>query len=114
MKRTIHDPKQDELALSAIKAHALFPGRVTLYVGEVAKALSMTEQQVVDLIEEYKETGTNGIAAVNIASGLKTDNFAKGNKTPRAYWRIPVSAFDAFVAARKNHQPGQPAKATHL
>ena len=102
MKRP--DPRQDDLALSAVAAHALFPGRTTLYVGEVARALSITEQQVVDLILEYLDTaGASGIAAVNIASGLQSAANPRGNKTPRAYWRIPVSAFDAFVHARKNH-----------
>lgn len=93
---TKNDPAQEELALSAIKAHALFPGRSTLYVSEVCKALSMSENQVIDLIESGQ------LAAVDISSGLKKDGIKNGNKTPRAYWRIPVSAFDAFVNARKN------------
>lgn len=105
MKAKAPDPLQDDLPLSSVKAHAVFPGRTALRVGEVAKALAMTEQQVSDLIQEYEDTeGASGIAAYNIASGLKTlpGNRTRGNKTPRAYWRIPVSAFDAFVNARKN------------
>ena len=96
MKRVGHDPKQEELALSAVQAHALFPGRTTLYVKEVARALSMTEQQVVDLIEGLQ------LHALDISSGLKSPDNPRGNKTARSYWRIPVSAFDAFVAARKS------------
>lgn len=90
------DPKQEELALSSVRAHALFPGRTTLYVHEVVRALSLSENQVIDLIE------SGDLAAVNIASGLQSAGNPNGSKTPRKYWRIPVSAFDAFVAQRKN------------
>ncbi|MEI9894268.1 MAG: hypothetical protein WDN28_10380 [Chthoniobacter sp.] len=72
----------------------------------MAKALGITEQQVVDLIEEYRDTGgESGLGAVNVASGLRSRLNACGSKTPRCYWRIPVVAFDAFVHARKNNQP---------
>ncbi|WP_348547739.1 hypothetical protein [Chthoniobacter sp.] len=73
---------------------------------DVAQALGITDQQVVDLIEEYRDTdGETGLAAVNVASGLRSRLNACGSKTPRCYWRIPVAAFDAFVQARKNNQP---------
>jgi hypothetical protein len=39
---------------------------------------------------------------VNIASGLKSDANPKGNKTPRKYWRVPVSAYDEFIEENKN------------
>ena len=85
--------QQEELAFSAIATHALFPGRTTLYVAEVAKALSITEQQVINLIE------SGDLGAVNISAGMKT--FVEG-KVPRSHQRIPVSAFDEFVRNRKN------------
>jgi len=92
--------------LAGFKAHALFPDRTSVRVGDVAKALGVTEQQVVDLIEEYRDTdGESGLAAVNVASGLHTRLNPRGSKTPRCHWRIPVAAFDAFVEARKNNQP---------
>jgi len=97
---------QDELAMSSIAPHALFPGRTTLYPQEVAKALSMSLWQVLDLIAEYELTGgASGIAAVNIGSGPSAGSFTKGSKSERKYWRIPVSAYDAFVQSRKNNQP---------
>jgi hypothetical protein len=106
MKAQPANSQQEELQLSSIAAHALFPGRTVLYVAEVAKALQMDQRQVVDLIEEYRDTeGKSGLAAINIGSGLKREGFDRGNKTPRNYWRVPVSAFDAFVSARKNNQP---------
>ena len=106
MKRPASTAVQDELPLSSIAAHSLFPGRASLYINEVARALEINPQQVVDLIQEYQDTdGASGLAAVNIASGLQSEANPKGNKTPRAYWRIPVSAYDAFIAARKNSTP---------
>lgn len=83
-----HDPKQEELALSSIASHSLFPGRSSLYIGEVAKALSMSDDQVIALIEEGE------IHAINIAS--------EGSKSKRKYYRVPVSAFDAFTRKRKS------------
>lgn len=95
-RQTTLDTKQEELALSAVKAHAIFPGRTVLRVAEVAAHLTITEQQVVDLI-----TGGQ-LLAVDISSGLKSTDNPKGNRTARAYWRIPVSSFDEFIARRKN------------
>jgi hypothetical protein len=88
---------QEELAFSAVQAHALFPGRATLYVGDVARALHISENQVINLIEGSE------LRAVNIASAVMQKDWADGGKTvPRAYWRIPVSAFDEFIERRKN------------
>lgn len=95
-RRSSIDPKQEELALSAVRAHAIFPGRTTLRVAEVAVQLEITEQQVVDLINGGQLLG------VDISSGLKSCNNPTGNKTARSYWRIPVSAFDEFIARRKS------------
>lgn len=90
------DAKRERLAPSSFASHTLFPGRTTLYVSEVAKALTMTMQQVVDLIHGGQ------LLAVDISSGLKSSSNPRGNKTARSYWRIPVSAFDEFIAKRIN------------
>lgn len=95
-RRTAIDEKQEELALSAVRAHAIFPGRTTLRVAEVAAQLEITEQHVVDLITSGQLLG------VDTSSGLKNANNPTGNKTARSYWRIPVSAFDEFIARRKS------------
>lgn len=60
------------------------PSRTVLYVFEVAARLRVTEQHVVDLIEEGK------LRAVNIAGE---------NASGRKYYRIPPEAFDAYVRA---------------
>lgn len=60
----------------------LFPGRSVLYVSEVAEKLEVTEQHVLNLIDEGK------LRALNIGIG-----------TQRKFWRIPVEAYEAYVAA---------------
>lgn len=96
MNRAKPDPKQEELPLSSVASHQVFPGRTTLYVIEVARVLGMVENQVLDLIESGE------LEAINIASGLRSDANPSGSKTPRRYWRIPVSAYDAFIDRRRN------------
>ena len=92
------DPKQDDLALSSVAPSLLFPGRVTLYVHEVARTLSITERQVIDLLEEHRDTGgDSGLAGINIGNG--------NTKSKRNSWRIPVSALAAFIQARKTTAP---------
>ncbi len=95
MRRGTIDPLQEELPLSCLHSSKLFPGRTTLYLREVAKALSMTLQQVVDLIEGQQ------LAAIDISSGAfhPVEN-PMGNKTDRRFYRVPVAAFDEFVAKR--------------
>ncbi len=91
-------PQQDELPLSSIAAHTLFPGRTTLYVSEVAAALRCTENHVINLIEEYEASeGRLGLKGFSIARGL-----ASGAKTPRSCWRVAVSDYDAFVSTRRD------------
>jgi hypothetical protein len=97
MKTNGHDPAQEELALSSVLSHALFPGRTTLYVAEVAKALHTSEQQVLALIEEWQQTGTTGLRAINIANGPASAAFKAGNKSARGCYRIPVSGYDDFI-----------------
>jgi hypothetical protein len=106
LKDTPQQGQPEDHGLAAFKAHQLFPGRISVRIRDVAQALGITEQQVVDLIEEYRDTdGETGLAAVNVASGLQSHLNPRGSKTPRCHWRIPIAAFDAFVNARKNNQP---------
>lgn len=84
------------LPLASITAGAVFPGRTALYPREVAEALAITEQQVIDLITE------GSITAVNISSGLQTQLGTRATKAPRRHWRIPVSAYDAFINSRQS------------
>lgn len=93
----------DELPLYSLRPHVLFPGRVTLYLHEVARALTCTVRHVIDLIEEYESTGgASGLKGTDIASGLKTEKNPAGNETPRRCWRVAVSDYDAFVTKRAN------------
>ncbi len=90
-------PWQDELALvRPLSGEELFPGREFIYVLEVARVLSISENQVIDLIESGE------LVAVNIASRLYSDQHPKGSKTPRAYWRVSVKHLTAFLQARKS------------
>jgi len=60
------------------------PSRTVLYVFEVAAKLRITEQHVVDLIDEGK------LRAVNIGG--------KG-VSARTFYRIPVEAWEAYLRA---------------
>lgn len=74
-----HAPQQMEFPSLA------FPkDRTVLYVGEVALKLRVTEQHVLDLIDEGK---------------LRAINIAGVNATDRKFYRIPVEAWDAYVKA---------------
>lgn len=91
------DPQQEELAFSSIAPHAVFPGRRTLYVQEVAEHLKITSQHVLNLIE------LGELKAVNIASDISggpTDG--KSRRASARHYRIPVSALDEFLQARRN------------
>jgi excisionase family DNA binding protein len=59
--------------------------RKMLYVHEVAERLSVTQQHVIDLIDEGK------IRAINVAGD---------NPTNRKYYRIPVEAWQRFIVER--------------
>lgn len=60
----------------------LFPGRRVLCVAEVAERLRITEQHVIDLIDEGQ------LRAVNIGGAS------------RKFYRIPVEAYEAFLRSR--------------
>lgn len=93
----------EERGLAGFTAQELFPGRTSLRIRDVAKALGIVRQHVVDLIEEFRDTdGQSGLAAINVASGLHSQVCPDGSKGRRCQWRIPVAAFDAFIRARTN------------
>ena len=102
MKALRPDPKQEELALASVASHKLFPGRVTLYVHEVAHALSITPRQVIDLILCLDLVGID--ISANRGAGKPSSEMTEEerNKVTRTHWRIPVSAFDAFIQNRKS------------
>lgn len=62
----------------------LFPGRKTLYVSEVAQRLEVTDQHVIDLIEE------GNMGAINVGGGS------------RKFWRIPVAEYEKFLKKRSS------------
>lgn len=69
----------DQLSFDSI----MFPSdRKVLTVAEVASRLDVTEQHVIDLIEEGQ------IQAINIGGGAKR------------FWRIPKEGYEQFLRAR--------------
>ena len=59
-----------------------FPGRTVLYVSEVAQKLDVSQQHILNLIEEGRLT------ALNVGA-------TKGRK----FWRIPVESWAAYLKA---------------
>lgn len=62
----------------------LFPGRTVLYVSEVAEKLKVTDQHVIDLIEEGQFPG-----AINVGGGSKK------------FYRIPIESYERFLKSRQ-------------
>lgn len=74
--------------IEKVLSQKLFPGRTSLMVREVAKALRIDEKHVVSLINEGL------LDAIEITG--------KGNKSSRYHWRIPVSAYDDYIRRRRS------------
>ncbi len=85
------DDRQQEQALATVLSHKVFPGRSYLYVNEVATALRVSVQHVINLILQGE------LDAVEV-SGRET------KRTWRDHWRVPVSAYDALVLRRWNNR----------
>lgn len=87
--------RQSELSLGlpGMLAHKKFPGRTSLMVLEVAAVLSITDAQVVTLIQEGL------LGAVEITG--------RGNKSSREHWRIPVECYDDYIRRRSNTTEGK-------
>ena len=63
-----------------------FPGRTVLYVAEVAQKLDVSQQHILNLIEEGRLT------AINVGA-------TKGHK----FWRIPVESWAAYLKANASN-----------
>jgi hypothetical protein len=87
--------QQVELPLSSVMSHAVFPGRRSLLVAEIAETLRCTEQHVLNLCE------LGNLIAIDIRTGreAKPSEYAK-SRSARRCLRIPVSSYDAFVQTR--------------
>lgn len=86
---------QFELPLSSVLAHAVFPGRASLLVAEIADTLRCTEQHVLNLCE------LGNLTAIDIRTGqpARPSDYAK-NRSARRCLRIPVSSYDTFITNR--------------
>jgi hypothetical protein len=96
------NPAQEELALSSVAPHRLFPGRTTLYLAEVAGALSITSRQVADLITGGDLMAINISASRGAGKSSAEMTAEERRKVPRTHWRVPVSAYDAFLQSRRS------------
>jgi hypothetical protein len=74
-----------ELALRGFLSSQLWAGRTVIEVRQAACALQVSEQHVMNLIRVGR------LRAINIGNGLTR------RAEKRGYWRIPASAWDAFV-----------------
>ena len=73
----------------SLRASRLFPGRINLYVHEVARALNTTEKHVIALTQ----CGEMGYIDIGKSS----------NKSMRQFRRIPVCEFDAYILRRSRN-----------
>jgi len=90
-KRRLTPAQYEDLSLRGIRASQLWTGRAVLSVREVAEALHVSEQHVLNLITQGRLRG------INITSALRSKAAPKTRIPRREYWRIPLSAWDAFI-----------------
>ncbi len=91
-------PGQDELPLTSVLAHKLFPGRAMLTIAEVAQACGVDKQTITNLVE----------VGDMVAIDMRTSKPAKPSdgeadskhKSVRQWLRIPTSSYDAFINSR--------------
>ena len=96
MRKQVAIPGQDELPLTSVLAHKLFPGRAMLTVAEVANACGVDKQTITNLIE------CGDMLAVDLRTtrpARPTDVKAE-HKSIRQWLRIPTSSYDAFINSR--------------
>ena len=92
MIQRITPPKaetQEELPLFSVLAHDVFPGRNALLCHEVARVTRTTARHIRNLCADGTLEGAFSI------SGDK-------NESKVGYWRIPVSAYDAWLKRKSN------------
>jgi hypothetical protein len=82
------NPQALYLGLSGMLSAKQFPRRTTLMVSEVGRAIGMTDQQVISLINE-------GVLGAVEITGC-------GNISSRKHWRIPVQCYDDYIRRRSN------------
>lgn len=68
-----------------------FPGRTTLLPREVAQRIGISEQHLLDLIDE------GALQALNIAG---FHGIPENSSAARRYWRIPVEYYRDFILSR--------------
>jgi hypothetical protein len=90
------DLASDDLPFMSLSKGVLFPGRVTLYLYEVAVALSCTPEHVANLIEKGE------LAALDIRSTPTPVKKGRHCAAVRKFWRVPVSGFEQFVKKRSS------------
>ena len=88
-KASVNDPAQEELPLSAVLTHTLFPGRTALRCEEVAHAVGVKPRHIRNLCADGTIIG---------AFSISNDR----NEKRVGYWRIPVSAYDAWIRRKSN------------
>jgi len=95
---------QDELPLTSILAHKVFPGRLLLSITEVADALGVTDQHIKNLIEcgDLIATDVRSSTKGTKPSDLKDKD--DRHQSVRQWLRIPVSEFDRFLQSRATTQ----------
>jgi hypothetical protein len=98
MTALMEKPSQTEfpLGILGLSSHKLFPGRKTLMVPEVAKALGIDEKQVITFIIEGDSSGVK-LDAVEVTG--------RGNKSSREHWRVTVDGYDDLLRRRHNNRP---------
>jgi hypothetical protein len=104
----------------------MFPDRKVLYVSEVAGKLRVTEQHVIDLIEEGALQGVNAggeFDSVRVPRGFiavvaqrlgrteaevwqEVGRLKEASPRGRKTWRIPIEAWRAFLAGRHSFNVG--------
>jgi len=96
------DVRQGELQLSSYDADKLFEGRILLYVSEVARAMRCSVQHVINLIQEFEDSGgTRGIKGISIACGMDNSLVNQaGEQMPRNTWRVPKSHLLVWLGAK--------------
>lgn len=84
------NPHQDELPMTALMSHSIWPGRVLLYVHEVATALRSSSEHVWNLIDSGQ------LRAIDISTQKELIP-GQIDKRRRPCFRIPVAAWDHFI-----------------
>ena len=96
MSKHAATPGQDDLPLTSVLAHKLFPGRAMLTVAEVAHACGVDKQHIANLIE------VGDLVAIDLRTTkpAKPSEIKAAHKSIRQWLRIPTTAYDALVTSR--------------